>query len=142
MKSEKPINDILETKGLSESPFKVPEGYLEKLEAYVSERIESESSQRGFWKVAKPAIALACSFALVLGMGYGILALTGSLEKEQEQIAGISVLDSGYLHTSFIDHYEVPEAETEETLDNEEILDYLSSSMTTSEISDIYAQLK
>jgi len=63
------------------TPFRMPEGYLEKLESSVNEKIGRKPSRA--WSVLKPAIGLACAFAVVFGMGYGVLSLTGSLNRNE-----------------------------------------------------------
>lgn len=56
----------------------MPDGYLQHLEASLSEKMERTQGRRG--SVLKPAFALACAFAIVFAMGYGVLSLTGTLK--------------------------------------------------------------
>lgn len=92
------------------TPFRMPDGYLEELESSLSVKT---STQPGKIRTAlAPALALACAFAIVFGMGYGVLSLTGSLDRE------------------------------EETVIEDEIIEYLAAEMTQSDILDYYAELE
>ncbi|MCF0165920.1 MAG: hypothetical protein HUJ89_01910, partial [Bacteroidales bacterium] len=59
------------------NPFKVPEGYAERLQCVLSEKLESEKPERVpmWWRVAKPALLMACMFGIIFGMAAGIRSL-------------------------------------------------------------------
>jgi hypothetical protein len=77
--------DILENRHLKEDPFILPDNYFDSLENSIRGKIAAEQeSHKGIWNMLKPAIGLAASFALILGIGYGFMRLTGSLEKTEQ----------------------------------------------------------
>ena len=126
---------------MSNTPFRMPDNYMESLEAAVSEKINRKPSKT--WSVLKPAIGLACSFALVFGMGYGVLALTGTLDRgDAAADYSETALVNNFTTSSLIDYYENLEAYGEDYLQEEEILDYLSEELSQFDISEIYAQLQ
>ncbi len=76
--------DILDNHHLKEDPFIVPDNYFSSLEKSIGEKIAIEKdSDKGIWRLLKPAIGLAASFALMLGIGYGVMKITGSLEETE-----------------------------------------------------------
>lgn len=121
------------------TPFKMPDGYLENLEASVNEKIGRKPSRT--WSVLKPAIGLACSFVVIFGMGYGILTLTGTLNKVDEKSADTETIDQYLSYSSHINYYENG-VEEEDIIQDEEIMDYLEFEMTESAVSDYLASLK
>lgn len=134
--------NILESPKLKESPFRMPEGYLEALEASVGERISKEE-RSGLSAVLRPAIALVFTFALIFGMGYGVLSLTDTLNKHESK-EDILLVEQGWIKSNFVDHFDMDEDEEAETdsLDEEEIIDYLSGQLSIVEISELYAQVQ
>lgn len=117
-------------------PFRMPDGYLDSLETAVNERINRKPGRA--WSVLKPALGLACSFAVIFGMGYGIISLTGTL-KGDEKSADTEIIDQYLTYSSHINYFESEEDE-EESIHDEEILDYLATEMSQSAISDYFAQ--
>ena len=86
--------DILDDSTLKGNPFRMPEGYFDGFEDRVMARIAAESqpapSRRDrVWTVLKPALLLAAMFALVFGMGYGVLSFTHTLNSGASA-AGVS----------------------------------------------------
>lgn len=139
MRNEK---DILQEEGLRKNPFTLPEGYLEKMETAVGESIASPERSM-FRTILKPALGLAVAFALVFGMGYGVLALTGTLQRGAQQDESIALFEEGFVSTRIMDFYnEEEDAVAEETIDEEEMMDYLETELSFSDISEIYAQLQ
>lgn len=134
--------NILESPKLKESPFRMPEGYLEALEASVGEQISKEE-RSGLSAVLRPAIALVFTFALIFGMGYGVLSLTDTLNKHDSK-EDILLVEQGWIKSNFVDHFDMDEDEEAETdsLDEEEIIDYLSGQLSIVEISELYAQVQ
>lgn len=140
--------DILRNPACHENPFQTPEGYFDSLEARLMGRIAEESAAeaqtrttRPVWRIVKPALTLAAMFALVFGMGYGVLSLTHTLNR------GAAVEASGYATAeeelirpaSLINYYQA--SLTEETeLDEETIVNYLASELSFSDLAEIYAQ--
>lgn len=79
MSEENKNKEILEERHLKEDPFIVPQGYFDTLENSVGDKVAMEKEKtRGIWYLLKPAVGLAASFALIFGIGYGVMNLTGS----------------------------------------------------------------
>ena len=140
--------DILRNPACRENPFQTPEGYFDSLEARLMGRIAEESAaetqsrtSRPVWRILKPALTLAAMFALVFGMGYGVLSLTHTLNR------GAAVEASGYATAeeelirpaSLINYYQTDPGEESE-IDEETIINYLASELTFSDLAEIYAQ--
>ncbi len=138
--------DILSGIASHDSPFRVPEGYFETMEDRVMARIAEESAvvevKRPVWRILKPALTLAATFALIFGMGYGVLSLTHTLHRG----AG-SLEESGYATAeeelispvSLINYYQSSLPEDTE-LDEDTIINYLASELSFSDLAEIYAQ--
>lgn len=130
MERKEDIQDLLQ-KG--ESPFSMPEGYLSQLEERMHELIAEPVEQKRtsfFDRFLKPAIALCCSFVVILAAGYGILRLTDTRSATGEQIDLTASIPEEYRHIlkpSYFEYEMADEAEAEE-LTEEQILDYLESS--------------
>lgn len=89
MNKKQDMEDILSRSSLKENPFGVPEGYFESMQQEILEKIsavpvnvpemgEPESEPVTLFTYLKPAIALASVFAIVFGIGYGTMKLTGA----------------------------------------------------------------
>lgn len=83
----KDFKDILEDRKLKENPFGVPQGYFESMRQEVMGKISATpvyDSQKAepatFMTYFKPAFALAAVFAIVFGMGYGAMYITGAVQ--------------------------------------------------------------
>jgi hypothetical protein len=142
--------DYLNRPASGENPFKLPEAYFEGLEDRLLARIAEEEKQqepvqRPVWRILKPALALAATFALIFGMGYGVLALTHTLDRgtgttdtsayalsEEELISPVSLIN--YYQTAGL-------AEEAGEIDEETLVDYLSTGLSWPELAEIYAQL-
>lgn len=85
MGAENKHKNILENSTLKANPFIVPTGYFAEVERSVMETITPTGQQPGknrfgIIEILKPAIGLAACFALIFGIGYGVLHLTGNTE--------------------------------------------------------------
>lgn len=112
----KKVGDIFEDALVKTRPFDMPSGYVGDLERRVSDEIGMQQGRGGLWTILKPAALLVCSFAFVLLMGYGMMALTGT--------------KSGYNTTA-----NAPSTE-EFVIEDDEIVDYLAQSLSLEEISE------
>ena len=139
--------DILERARQAGQPFKMPEGYLDSLEDRLMARVSLEAQpaptrKQRIWTVLKPALALAATFALIFGMGYGVLSLTHTLDRgtgTTEVSDYASVEEEMITPVSLINYYQTDLAEETE-LDEETIVNYLASELSFSELAEIYAQ--
>lgn len=100
------MNDLEDIKR-RQRPFKVPEGYFSSIEDEVRERISvSEPSIHPLFSSLRSALALVCSFLLIFGVGYGVMALTGSmkdsLNSNQDTLS--QLIDRGYIRYDFVDY--------------------------------------
>lgn len=135
--------NILEDPSLKHNPFSMPEGYLESLEDAMHEQIATEEKPSGgFIAVLKPALLLAAMFALIFVMGYGVLSLTDTTHPHREVEPSIALLEEGLVESSFIDFYEESDESQDGSIDEDEILDYLSCSLSYSSIAEAFAQIK
>lgn len=87
MGAENKHKNILENSTLKANPFIVPTGYFAEVERSVMETITPTGQQQGknrfgIIEILKPAIGLAACFALIFGIGYGALYLTGNTESK------------------------------------------------------------
>lgn len=88
--------DILSNPHLKENPFRVPNGYFAQFEADIQKRIKEESKditpkapKRLLYAQLKSAFSMAAMFIIILGLGYSVMYVTNSLEKDNttEQVA-------------------------------------------------------
>ncbi|MDD2293975.1 MAG: hypothetical protein PHD07_07200 [Bacteroidales bacterium] len=142
------IKNILDNPDLKRNAFSVPEGYFAKMEDSVRERIKAPVHESLFLKYFKPAFGLLCSFALIFGLGYGVLTLTHTLPGDEEVSPYITLLEDEYYNRATVDYLEIAEADTlfqssydESAPDDEDIVTYLSSQLTSADIHYIYADL-
>ena len=87
MKDRTDMEDILKRSPLKENPFGVPKDYFETMRQEVMETIsqipvaapysEEKAEPATLLTYLKLALGLAAVFAIVFGMGYGVMALTG-----------------------------------------------------------------
>lgn len=143
-------NDILERARQAGQPFKTPEGYFDALEDRLMARISVEASKpapsrrQRIWMAFKPALTLAATFALIFGMGYGVLSLTHTLDgrKASDAAAGYASAEEELIrHSSVINYYQADDpAEAEEDIDEDTLIDFLTSEMSFSDLAEIYAQ--
>ena len=140
--------DILESARQAGRPFKVPEGYFETMEDRLMARISAESAPqpkvRRVWSILKPALALAATFAIIFGMGYGVLSLTHTLDggNGSADVQDYALAEEELIrHSSVINYYQTDDpAESEEEIDEDTLASYLASEMSFSDLAEIYAQ--
>ena len=143
------MKDILSNRGQADNPFRMPEGYLDSFEDRLMARLAAEETEaaqpkRPVWRILKPALTLAAMFALIFGMGYGVLSLTHTLGR------GIGTTTSDTYATaeeemirpvSLINYYQTAESEEESAdLDEETLLNYLATELSFADLAEIYAQ--
>ncbi|MBR6424310.1 MAG: hypothetical protein IKS47_06520 [Bacteroidales bacterium] len=140
--------DILESARRSGQPFKMPEGYFETFEDRLMERISVETKQEApsrrqrIWLVVKPALALAATFALIFGMGYGVLSLTRTLNGGNPVVSGYASVEEELIRpASVMNYYQTGDpADAEEEIDEDTLVSYLATEMSFSDLAEIYAQ--
>lgn len=96
----KDFKDILEKERLKENPFGTPQGYFESMRQEVMEKISAtpvyvpeKEEPATFMTYFKPAFALATVFAIVFGMGYGAMYMTGTVQDEETQLQAQQTLE-------------------------------------------------
>ncbi|MBQ7017467.1 MAG: hypothetical protein IJN06_00485 [Bacteroidales bacterium] len=96
----KDFKDILEKERLKENPFGTPQGYFESMRQEVMEKISAtpvyvpeKEEPATFMTYFKPAFALAAVFAIVFGMGYGAMYITGTAQDEETQLQAQQTLE-------------------------------------------------
>jgi len=140
------IDDFLSSRAHSDNPLRMPEGYLDSFEDRLMGRIaEMEKPQADrksrIWVVLKPALTLAAMFALVFGMGYGVLSLTHTLDRDNGAPADYASVEEELIRTSSLyNYYESGGQVDEDTLDEDTMVDYLAYSLSYADLADIYAQ--
>lgn len=135
--------------GRADNPFRMPEGYIDSFEDRLMQRIAQEEAapserRRPIWSVLKPALTLAAMFALIFGMGYGVLSLTHTLDRGASTGAeGYATVEEPFIKpSSLINYYQMEgQAEEPEEIDEETLVDYLATSLSFADLADIYAQL-
>ena len=142
-------NNGMDKEILRKNPFRVPEGYFDGMEDRLMARIAAEEAEpvrtgRPVWRILKPALTLAATFAIIFGMGYGVLSLTHTLDRGTGTTAGdeYALAEETLIRPlSVIDYYQaaVPAKETDE-IDPEILVSYLSSALSVADLADIYAQ--
>lgn len=134
----------------TDNPFKVPEAYFNSFEERMLAHIAAEETtapaerrKHPAWRILKPALTLAAMFALVFGMGYGVLSLTRTLERGSgADLPGYASAEEELIHSvSLVNYYESEAAEEAAELDEETLVSYLASELTWAGLADIYAQL-
>lgn len=114
--------------------YTLPEGYFSQMEDKVRDRIHAKEKKsslletRPGLKVVKPALLLVCMFLIIFGIGYGTMALTGTLGYEKP---------SGIMAENEI---EAPVETGSEIFDEDELIEYLSSTMSTAAIETFIAE--
>ena len=143
------MDDILERARQAGQPFKTPEGYFTSFDDRLMARISAEAEpaptrRKRIWVALKPALALAATFALIFGMGYGVLSLTHTLDggKADENASGYASVEEELIRpVSIINYYQSEGQEEEEAdIDEETILSFLASELSYGDLTEIYAQ--
>lgn len=126
------INWGLENPELKQPYGSVPDGYWASLEAAVQDRIHSEEAPAdgpmSLWERTKSHVFLALSFCIIMGFGYGVMWLTGTMD-QQDSVAGSgswdlsALVEEGYIRSTAGDPYFSELLEREGDLfDGEELL--------------------
>ncbi len=172
-------DDILSSPHLKENPFKLPEGYFSSLEEKISARIKDEANlevkeireeKREFEKIFseknrkpvtflhhfKSLAGMAAMFALIFGLGYGVMTLTNTVDGVGNETISDSQLEdygepitddefSTYIGSYFGYDSELLDDEievVEPTLEQEAIEDYLINEYNTTLSILAYAELE
>lgn len=78
--------DILKDSTLKKNPFSVPEGYFMQVESSVMSKISASEPQQekqttnNIFNILRPAFAMAACFALIFGLGYGVMHITDTAD--------------------------------------------------------------
>ena len=141
--------DMLKDLASKDNPFRTPEGYLDSLEDRLMARIAAETAeeasskqQKPVWRILKPALTLAAMFALIFGMGYGVLSLTHTLDRGTGTVTDeyASAEEELIRPISLINYYQTAESEDAVEFDEETLISYLASELSWADLADIYAQ--
>lgn len=95
--------------------YDIPEGCFASMEERVRERI-APGRKSPVMGVLKPALMLVTMFVVIFGIGYGTMALTGTLRTE-EKIAATTLADKPF-----------------DEMDEDEMVDFVNSILTAPEI--------
>lgn len=127
----KETKNILEQESLKQAPFTVPEGYFATVEDRVRERISKPANSRRLWTVLKPGIAVAAMFLIIFGIGYVTLSLTGTLGSGRSaQLADAEPVSAVEENLN----------EAIEALPDEELLEYITDTVSWSDLQTFIAE--
>lgn len=141
-------NNILEQSTARENPFTVPEGYFFSVEDSIGSRIAQLEHESRLMSVLKPAVLMAAMFGLIFFMGYGMLSVTGSVNRGSEE----ATLASGSQEGQYIGYdrlqfyyddnlaYQENVQDIGEVQDND-IMDFLDQELSIADIAYILADL-
>ena len=121
-------------KGTGKAVFKVPEGYFKGLKARL-DAIPAAPRALGPAQRMKPYLALAACFLALLLVGNAVLR--GTAEKSAE---GELYNEFAYADLLRTDEYLHSEADTQDTISNDDVVNYLIDSGTPAELIE-YARL-
>jgi hypothetical protein len=91
MKTEE--KDILQNRGLKQTPYDVPEGYLSSLEQSLKDIPCQNREKVTTWKKMTPYIAMAAMFALIMAAGGFFVEKSWTENKTTEQYAEVVTKD-------------------------------------------------
>ncbi|MBR4980388.1 MAG: hypothetical protein IKY05_02685, partial [Bacteroidales bacterium] len=84
------FNDPLDENKLHQIPFSVPDGYFEEFEERLNATLSGQK-QDGKWgallRTMKASLALAASFLIIFGLGWGVMHLTKNVQNRAELAA-------------------------------------------------------
>lgn len=160
----KKSGDILEDAHLKENPYSLPEGYFDRMEAGVRDKIRDIEGSRGpetsgslpvadenrrtaARKLLRPALGMAASFLLIFGFAYAIFALTGTLGKGKknpsadnatlEDSIGIGAFDERALR-DYADYIADNPEIADDSITDDDVVSYLeNSNITTTMLADL-----
>ncbi len=73
--------DILQQEYLKDNPYTLPQNYFAAVEDSVREKIHGKSTKESaFMNSIKTCIAFASVFAIIFGLGYGAMYVTGTTD--------------------------------------------------------------
>lgn len=79
--------DILKESTLKKNPFSVPDGYFMQVQSSVMSKIsasqepeQQKQKANNIFNIIRPAIAMAACFALIFGLGYGVMHITDTAD--------------------------------------------------------------
>ena len=139
--------NILDREEFRQNPFTVPEGYFASLEDTLRDKVlGSEKRPAGFVGVLKPALMLACSFAVIIGIGYGVLSLTKSFGTQQYQMSAYEAVADAVENFDpamfeYLDQYDFEGLASQFTPSEEDIMSYFATSSTDVALYDYLASL-
>ena len=99
--------DILQKDGMKTLPFSTPEGYFDSVEERLRERTfqKEPSAKWDAWaKALKASLALAASFLLIAGMGWGIMKLT-NLKQNQTAVLAEQTEETDMMLDSLVNRF-------------------------------------
>ncbi len=99
--------DILQKDGMRTLPFSTPDGYFDSVEERLRERTfqKEPSAKWDAWaKALKASLALAASFLLVAGMGWGIMKLT-NLKQNQTAVLAEQTEETDMMLDSLVNRF-------------------------------------
>jgi hypothetical protein len=139
--------DILEREEFRQNPFTAPEGYFASLEDQLRDKVlGTEKRPVGLVGVLKPALMMVCSFAVIIGLGYGVLSLTNSISSGQPQMSAYDAVadavenfDSAMFE--YLDEYDLDGYMAQFTPSEEDIMRYFATSSTDAALYDYLASL-
>ena len=140
--------DILQREEFKQNPFNVPEGYFATLEDSLRDKVFApEKKPAGFVGVLKPALMMACSFAVILGLGYGILSMTGSFSHQQAQMSVYDEIAAAVENFNpalfeYLDEIDLEGYQAQFTPSDEEIMEYFATSFTDAALYNYLASLE
>lgn len=112
---------------MRQNPFTVPEGYMETLENEVRKKTVLREEDAGTWsRYLKPALAMACSFALVFLLAYGAMSLTGRHDNDSYDYMSYSGYSLMHMYFNSEEDTTATEAASED-----DILEYLMNGDVT-----------
>jgi hypothetical protein len=141
-------NDILQREEFRQNPFTVPEGYFASMENSLRDKVfATEKKPAGFVGVLKPALVMACSFAVIFAIGYGILSMTGSLSSVKSQMseydeiaAAVENMDPALFE--YLDELDFEGYQAQFIPSEEEILQYFATPSTDAALYHYLASLE
>jgi hypothetical protein len=125
-------NDILQREEFRQNPFTVPEGYFASLEDSLRDKVfAAEKKPAAFVGILKPALMMACSFAVIFGLGYGILSMTGSFADKTQMSAydevAAAVENFNPALFEYLDEFDIENYQAMYTPSEEDILNYFAT---------------
>ena len=89
--------DILQESKLKQNPYTVPEGYFASVEDAVHHKIHNQQPENALVSAFKSGLALACTFAIIFGFGYGAMYLTNT--STQQNGSDSYIVEESYSNT-------------------------------------------